>query len=641
MPVAGRRTAGRQRRGSITIDAGGTDPVLNESFADIAAQSRGMHKSQGLGNIGARGGAGGPSPQAFQLLAGDPETTDIMDGIDTTWKRIPIVGDQIATLTADAIAKFDLKNPAASVPALLAIKKSFVPYDIQKRTGELEFDRLVEEKKRQLDRIIADCLGLTVSTMGPPEVVPGDTMNFVHAAAISASVPVKWVTVRFPTLNVELSGEIDLVPGNPSVRKSTQTLPANTRVSQPYWLREEPATGAFRVEEADTALIGRPENPPAVPVINVFEIDGQTLLIPDEPKMLSNGSSDSKVTSTFPRRLEVIAPVSMAFPSEVRLFAPGVAKSVEVEVTAHHAAVNGALQLEAPAGWKITPVNQPFKLAAAGDHVTLSFDVTPPGAGGGAASADILAKATVGGQVYSTGRKEISYPHIPFLLLQPQATIKALAADVQVKGKTVGYLPGAGDSVAECIAQMGYDVTQLKTADLTADNLKKYDAVVIGVRAFNTRDDLAPNSATLKAIFDYVAAGGTVVEQYNRPDGLRNTTLAPFAIRLSALRVTDENAKVSFLVPDSPVLNTPNKITAADFDNWVQERSIYLPDTFGPEFKPILGRGRSGRDAAEFGAVGGAEREGIFRLYRPGVLPATARWKSGRVSPFRKPDFAG
>src|SRR5262249_8724556 len=121
--------------------------------------------------------------------------------------------------------------------------------------------------------------------------------------------------------------------------------------------------------------------------------------------------------------------------------------------------------------------------------------------------------------------------------------------------------------------------------DLTSDKLAGLDAVVIGVRAFNVRDDLAPG---LAALFAYVEAGGTVVAQYNRPNGLRTNRLAPFSLRLSDARITDENAPIKFLAPDHPVLTTPNKISAADMEGWVQERGIYFPGQWDEQFTPIL-----------------------------------------------------
>jgi len=170
-------------------------------------------------------------------------------------------------------------------------------------------------------------------------------------------------------------------------------------------------------------------------------------------------------------------------------------------------------------------------------------------------------------------------------LLQPLAELKAISLELATRGHAVGYLPGAGDSVAENLKQMGYSVKVLDDTNLTPEQLRDLDAVVIGVRAFNVRDNIA---SQLPVLFAYVETGGTIVAQYNRPDGLKTNRLAPFDLRLSGDRVTDENAAVTFLSPDHLVLNTPNKITSADFDGWIQERGIYLPNQWDEHFTPIL-----------------------------------------------------
>src|SRR5262249_17615065 len=145
----------------------------------------------------------------------------------------------------------------------------------------------------------------------------------------------------------------------------------------------------------------------------------------------------------------------------------------------------------------------------------LTFSVTAPPQ---AASTVLAAQATVNGVTFNTSRQEIHYDHIPPLLLQPQALLKAVALDMAIHGKTVGYLPGAGDSVADCIAQMGYTVKQLKADDLTEEGLRGLDAVVIGIRALNVRNDLASH---MSALFAYAENGGNVIVQYNRPDGIK------------------------------------------------------------------------------------------------------------------------
>jgi hypothetical protein len=312
-------------------------------------------------------------------------------------------------------------------------------------------------------------------------------------------------------------------------------------LSQPYWLREEGTPGMFRVD--DPTLIGRPENPPVFPVEQIFEVGGETLMIPDEPMQLYAGPAEVGP----PRRLEVIPPVSLGFASAIGLFAPGASRTVEVGITAFRPKLTGSLRLEAPAGWKVSPADQAFDLAAVFDHVKFKFTLTAPAQ---ATTAKIIASAETGGVRYANAREEIHYSHIPPLLLQPLASMKAVVLDLQVRGHNIGYLPGAGDSVADDLKQMGYAVTTLTDADLTPEKLHEFDAVVIGVRAYNVRTNLA---AQLPGLFAYVQAGGTVVAQYNRPDNSRSFQPAPYNLHLSQDRVTDENAAVTFLAPDHPV----------------------------------------------------------------------------------------
>jgi hypothetical protein len=203
----------------------------------------------------------------------------------------------------------------------------------------------------------------------------------------------------------------------------------------------------------------------------------------------------------------------------------------------------------------------------------------------------------------------IRHEHIPVQLLQPPARLKTVSLELAIKGKRIGYLPGAGDRVAESLEEMGYEVTRLTGDDLKPDTLRGLGAVVIGVRAYNVRTDLASH---LPALFAYVEQGGTVVAQYNRPNGLRATPIAPFDLRLSDARVTEENAPVSFLAPDHPALITPNRITEADMEGWVQERGIYFPGTWDSHFTPILASGDTGETPHRGGLLVAKHGKGYF-----------------------------
>jgi hypothetical protein len=303
-------------------------------------------------------------------------------------------------------------------------------------------------------------------------------------------------------------------------------------------------------------------------------------VITDEPVQLVAGAPAAQQK----RKLAVIPPVSLGFPYETELFAPGASKATVVEVTAARGAA-GTVQLTAPAGWKVAPASQPFNLAKPGDKVSVTFTVTAPAQ---PENGRIAASAEVHGARYGTERVVFSYPHLPVQLLQPPANLKVAAFSEAIRGKVIGYLPGAGDSLAENLEQMGYTVKMLNGADLSPDKLQGIDAVVIGVRAFNERKDLAAN---LPGLWAYVENGGTVVAQYNRPaGGLPQMGPYPLSIQGGApqLRVTDENAPVTFVAPDHPALNVPNKITAADFAGWVQERGAYFPSTWDAHYTPIL-----------------------------------------------------
>ncbi|MBV9471310.1 MAG: PIG-L family deacetylase, partial [Abitibacteriaceae bacterium] len=357
--------------GAFQIDISGVDPVLGESFASIAGRSRAMHKSQGFGNFGGGGGGGGPRMESFKLLSGEPATKDILEGVDTTWNRVP-GGTDVGHLADALLAAFNPNDPATSVPALL---------EIRTRLSQLAADPIMAEKRADLDHIIQECVGLSFETTVPQaEVVPGEALHLHHTAIVRSAVPVRWLASSYSILGNQLSVPITLHPGQTATREATQTLPAKTPISQPYWLRQEPTAGMFRVQDGN--LIGQPENPPAFPVQEVFEIGGQTLALPDEPVQVladrANSDAAQKDPAVARRRLEVIPPVSLHLVSEVSLFAPSASRPVTVEVVAARANTNGSLSLDVPAGWKVAPASQPFHLAAVGAKASLTFNVTAP-----------------------------------------------------------------------------------------------------------------------------------------------------------------------------------------------------------------------------------------------------------------------
>ncbi|MBL9216082.1 MAG: PIG-L family deacetylase [Opitutaceae bacterium] len=576
------------------LDLAGRDPVTGESFGAIAARSRAMHKTQGLGGVGNRMGDG-PYLQSFQLLAGEPASADLMDGINATWSRYP-GGDTLDRLLARLAADFQPAEPAASAPALL---------DLRRRLAALPDDPVVADKRAQLDRLLLACLGLRVeATADQAEILPGEPVRLRYRITLpSGRVPVRLRAVASPGLGRTTDRADALVPGRPLEGELDGVLPADTPFTQPYWLREDGAAGISHV--SDPALIGLPEDPPVVTLVHTFSIGGQEVAVTAVPTAPAGGPGDRR------RPLAVIPPVSLALSSDVFLLRPGQSRPVTVEVTAARPGVAGTAGLALPAGWRCAPAAHDFRLDAAGAKAVLTFTLTAPAE---PATGRLTAFVDVAGRRYSHRRVTLAYDHLPFQLLQPPARARLVAVACETRGRRVGYLPGAGDSTAEALAQLGYEVRVLAGADLVPEKLAGLDAVVIGVRAFNERSDLQAN---LPGLFAWVAAGGTVVAQYNRPNGLLAEPLGPYPLSLQgpapALRVTDETAPVSFLAPDHPALNVPNRITAADFAGWIQERGAYFPSSWDQEhYAAVLAAGDPGEPALRSGLLVARHGRGYY-----------------------------
>jgi hypothetical protein len=221
-------------------------------------------------------------------------------------------------------------------------------------------------------------------------------------------------------------------------------------------------------------------------------------------------------------------------------------------------------------------------LKAANAEMVATFSLKPPSENG---EGTLRAIVSIDGRDYSLERVRISYPHIGVQTLMPPAQAKLVRADIRKNGDHIGYIPGAGDDVPESLRQIGYSVKMLSEPEITAKNLAQFSAVVLGIRAYDTQDRI---SNWLPELFAYVKEGGVAIAQYNTLADLKSNQLGPYPLEISRDRVTDENAPVRILAPDSPLVTRPNKITTKDFKEWVQERGLYFPDKWDPAWTAIL-----------------------------------------------------
>jgi LmbE family N-acetylglucosaminyl deacetylase len=549
--------------GLTVSEVGGYNALLGKAYTEIAAASISMHKSQGVGGLPRRG----ERKEYFKPLKGQPMTSSLFEGIDTTWSRVPN-SDSIAAEIRQIISKFNPADPAASLPGLLKLRQG---------VNGIHNESWIPEKKADLDKIIAACLGLHVEASTATETfTPGQTAAIKLEAINRSNVAVTLQEVRFP--NTGDSNKIDTaLPSDELVTKDLSCkIPDNTPYSQPYWLSKPRTLGTFIVD--DQKLIGLPDNPPALPVEIVLQVNGQELRYVTDTKYRSADA----VADELPRPVVIAPPAFVNLLDSVFVFPTNQPKPVSVRVTAATGLVKGELKVAAPHEWEVSPASIPIDLKAANAEMVATFTVKPPDQN---SEGSLRAIASIGGHDYSLERVRISYPHIGVQTLMPSAEAKLVRADIRKKGEYIGYIPGAGDDVPESLNQIGYSVKMLSEPEITAKNLAQFSAVVLGIRAYNTQERITNWFPELLA---YVKEGGVAVVQYNTLSDLKTNQFGPYPLEISRDRVTDENAPVRVLEPNNPLMNNPNKITATDFDGWVQERGLYFPNKWDAAYTPIL-----------------------------------------------------
>ena len=381
---------------------------------------------------------------------------------------------------------------------------------------------------------------------------------------------------RTPVSGEQLRLDAPLPQDQLVAKELSPTLPKEVTWTQPYWLRKPAALGTFVVDEQK--LIGLPENPPPFPVEVIVRVGEQDIRYLVDTKY----RDVDPIAGELRHGLVIAPPVFANLQNSAFVFGDDKSKTIQVRVTASTGAVRGQLKLDAPKGWRIEPASVPVDLKAAEAEAFATFTIHPPSNPG---EATLRAVVTVDGREYSFARERISYQHIGVHTLMPPAEAKIVRADIKKKGELIGYIPGAGDDVPQSLQQIGYNVKMLEESEITAENLKRFDAVVLGIRAYNTQDRIGNWQPELLA---YVNAGGVVVAQYNTAGDVKTKEIGPFPLELSRDRVTDETAEVRMLAPDHPLMNTPNKITAEDFKGWVQERGLYFSNKWDPAWQPLF-----------------------------------------------------
>ncbi len=571
----------------VKIDVGAYNPLLGESYTQIAAKARSMHKTQGFGSSAKLG----ESINYFEPIDGQPAKQNLLEGVNITWGRID-GGEKVGKILKEADEKFDAENPSQIIPLLLKAYKEM---------KGLKGHYWVQIKEKETLDVIRECAGISIeSSSSDFSAAPGESVN-INAKIINRSgfpFTLKQIKTTYQkntqNLNTQLSDN-KLVTVSSSIQ-----IPKNAEYSQPYWLREPHGLGDYVVK--DQRLIGKPENDPVLET--EFSVEAENTILNFSTPVFYRRTDP--VQGVVERSFIIVPPVAINIENKDYLFPNDKEKELNLNLIANSDNISGTIKLNVPGNWKVEPPQKEFKLIHKGDELPLSFKVYPPKT---SSDVKLTAEAVIGNKIIKQGMVTINHSYVPIQTLFPPSQARLIRLDIKKVINNIGYIMGPGDEIPTNLKELGYNVTLLNNKDIENGNLSKYDAIITGIRLYNTNQQMEFEQPKL---LDYVKNGGTLVVQYNKDFGLVTDKIGPYPFHISRKRVTDEDSKVTFTNPNSPLLNFPNKITKEDFDGWIQERGVYFPDKWDQKYQTVLACHDPGEEPLDGGLLYTKYGKGVF-----------------------------
>ncbi len=548
----------------LVAEIGGYNPLLGKSYNEIGTLARSQHKCQGFGAILERGSL----IEYFQYLGGERLENNFFEKNQTTWSKL--VSSQFEKEFNALMTGFNFISPSENVPELLKLRKSLATV----KSGSLS--DLRDEKIRLLDEIIVNCLGLHI------EILASD-----YALSEGASTTVTYDLLNRSPINVQLMSHegkdlVKLLKNNENLSHEF-ILTNSAKLSTPYWL-EQPFSTLFQV--TDESNLGRPENLPTfsqkISLLVLGDMIDLTIPVVYKWKDPSYGERERALIST--------PDFTVNFDENSLLLKPGQEKTIRIKIHAFKKGLSDQVIVEAPAGWEVNPAQITVNTNEIHEEIWAELTIKSTAE---AQRGNLSLKNNKGEDLHAL--TEIAYDHIPTQVIFKPAVLTCVPINAAILPGKIAYIKGASDDVPQAIAQLGFDVSIFEVTDLSTLDLTGYRSVVLGIRIYNVSPELHNFD---KKLFEYVENGGNLIMQYNtasrNPDDNKYTTI-PFEI--SRNRVTEEDAEVNFLSPNHPILNTPNKLTKADFNNWVQERGLYFATKWDERFTPLFSWHDSGEEA--------------------------------------------
>ena len=633
---------------TVKIPSGTYDPILGETYVQIAREGLGYQKSQ---NGGPEIPLTGPVSATYHRFGSHIEAKDqeesFFDGIDTSLAGIAELSGAnppewlvqglaaIDSSVNGATQAFTSGKPTAVASELAEGAKQTEALLTKIEQSDLSADAKyglnyeLQVKRRQFNDALVSALGVHLEAIVvpaeeskmPPEfrriqptfqmAVPGQKVRVkVHVfqpgpSDISVNT-VRLISSSGKDWNVksEVESPKTLGPGSAFDTVFTTSVPQDEPFTRPYFSRASLEDAYY------TTSPGAPLNAPAVPyplsAEAEFTFDGVSLHSRKDIQVVTDIVGPGTLLYPMP----VGPPVSVALSPAAGIIPLGT-DSFPVSVRLHNnvdGAANENVRLEIPEGWRAEPSSAPVAFKQAGEDQTVNFSIHPHVEDG--KHYQITAITDYNGASYREGYTVTGYSGLrPYFLYSPA---RYVTTGVQVKvapGQTIGYIEGSGDDVPAALEALNVDVVFLSSQDLASGDLSKYDEILVGVRAYAVRKDLVANNDRL---LEYVKDGGVVVVQYNTPEFDHNYGPYPYVMSNDPEEVTDENSKVDILEPSHPLFNWPNKITAQDFDGWIEERGSKFLQSWDPHYSALLETHDKGQPEQRGGLVYAKYGKGIY-----------------------------
>ena len=552
------------------IQTGMFNNLLGESYLEIAARARSQHRCQGFGASPQRG----EKTEYFWQLDGarpsDPNRLFAANELPGA-KSNPF--GAVRQLFKRALDNFDPEQPQNSSELLLQALE-----ELRRQPAT----SLNLSKQRETQRLIAAVNGMWLEARSYSEfVTPGDSLR-IQVRILGRNRDAELLS-NFPKgehkISLVMNGEareLHNSSGEPQrdlTFEKTVLVPQDISYSQPYWLRE-PNNGAMYTVP-DQQLIGRAWNMPEIYVTYQFTYGGVPLKF---ALPLRYRWTDPTLGERF-KPLEITPRVTLNFTRPTLLFTATESRTINVRLKSYRDEVSGQVKLDLPDTWTSEPALHEYQLEKSMETI-VSFELTPPRNQSGDTVFNMSAAVKINRSLFFFGQSEevIDYEHVPRHTIFAPASVRIIRSSIRNTATNIAYIMGSGDKVPDALEQMGSTVTLLDDDMLTSQDLSRFDAIIAGIRAYNTRDHLRQVQSKL---MEYVKNGGVYLVQYNTNRGTVVDEIGPYPFNLSRGRITDENAAMNILLPQHAVLNTPNALAGPDFNNWVQERGFIFCSRHG------------------------------------------------------------